>query len=224
MVTWSPLHGGLLGGMLRKLDEGTAVKSAYGRAQVALPRFRQALKAFEDLADDLGRPPAEIALAWVLSRPGVTSVVIGPRTLAHFEGPAGARPDPAGRDGALDREAVRLSGMEIIGRGFLARNHASIGDRHPRVILIAAGASSTRASSTREFERETALVRDVLARGRRDGKTVVFYSTASHAMYGCGDEAIDESMDEHSPLSPVSAFGGTSTAWSPWSRRAVPAG
>lgn len=75
--------------MLRKLDEGTAVKSAYGRAQVALPRFRQALKAFEDLADDLGRPPAEIALAWVLSRPGVTSVVIGPRTLAHFEGPCG---------------------------------------------------------------------------------------------------------------------------------------
>lgn len=50
-------------------------------------------------------------------------------------------------------------------------------------------------------------MRDVLARGRRDGKTVVFYSTASHAMYGCGDEAIDESMDEHSPLSPVSAFG-----------------
>ncbi|WP_308208109.1 aldo/keto reductase [Actinomadura madurae] len=89
VVTWSPLHGGLLGGMLRKLDEGTAVKSAYGRAQVALPRFRQALKAFEDLADDLGRPPAEIALAWVLSRPGVTSVVIGPRTLAHFEGPCG---------------------------------------------------------------------------------------------------------------------------------------
>lgn len=93
--------------------------------------------------------------------------------------------------------------MEIIGRGFLARNHAPIGHRHPRVILIAAGASSTYVSSPEAFERESALVRDVLARCRREDKTAVFFSTASHAMYGCSDEPLDEDR----PLLPAMEFG-----------------
>jgi NDP-hexose 2,3-enoyl reductase len=86
VVAWSPLHGGLLGGVLRKMTDGTAVKSAQGRAQVALPRFRAALTEFEALADELGSPPAEIALAWVLSRPGIGAAVIGPRTMEHLDG------------------------------------------------------------------------------------------------------------------------------------------
>ncbi|MEV0074159.1 MULTISPECIES: aldo/keto reductase [unclassified Amycolatopsis] len=84
VLAWSPLHGGLLGGALRKLAEGTAVKSAQGRAQVALPRLRARLTEFESYCDELDVPPAGVALAWVLSR-GVTAAVIGPRTMAHLD-------------------------------------------------------------------------------------------------------------------------------------------
>ncbi|MFC4534484.1 aldo/keto reductase [Sphaerisporangium dianthi] len=86
VLAWSPLHGGLLGGALRKLEEGTAVKTAQGRAMAALDRCRDAVAAYEKFCAELGADPAEIALRWVLSRPGVTGAVIGPRTLDHLGG------------------------------------------------------------------------------------------------------------------------------------------
>ncbi len=86
VLAWSPLHGGLLGGALRKLDDGTAVKSAQGRAVVAMATQRDTIAAYEKLCANLGVDPAEIALAWVLSRPGLTAAVIGPRTPAHLDG------------------------------------------------------------------------------------------------------------------------------------------
>jgi NDP-hexose 2,3-enoyl reductase len=86
VVAWSPLHGGLLGGVLGKTAAGTAVKSAQGRAQAALPRMRHAVERFEELCRSLGRPPADVAHSWVLSRPGVDAAVIGPRTREHLAG------------------------------------------------------------------------------------------------------------------------------------------
>jgi NDP-hexose C3-ketoreductase / dTDP-4-oxo-2-deoxy-alpha-D-pentos-2-ene 2,3-reductase len=85
-LPWSPLHGGLLGGILTKLADGTAVKSAQGRAANALEQHRPAVARYEKLCDDIGAHPAEIGLAWVLSRPGVTAPVIGPRTSAQLSG------------------------------------------------------------------------------------------------------------------------------------------
>ncbi|MDT8909767.1 aldo/keto reductase [Amycolatopsis sp. PS_44_ISF1] len=86
VFVWSPLHGGLLGGVLRKLADGTAVKSAQGRAAAALDDRRETIAAYEDLCGEIGREPAQVGLAWVLSRPGVTGVVIGPRTEEHVDG------------------------------------------------------------------------------------------------------------------------------------------
>ncbi|MFG3440064.1 aldo/keto reductase [Nonomuraea sp. NPDC047897] len=85
LLAWSPLHGGLLGGALRKLEEGTAVKTARGRAIVALDKHGETVAAYEKFCHEIGMRPAIVALAWVLSRPGVTSAVIGPRTLAHLD-------------------------------------------------------------------------------------------------------------------------------------------
>ena len=81
----SPLHGGLLGGGLRKLAEGTAVKTAQGRAQVALETRHREVAAFEDLCGEFGVDPAVLAQAWLLARPGVNGVVIGPRTMDHLD-------------------------------------------------------------------------------------------------------------------------------------------
>ncbi|MFJ2163678.1 MULTISPECIES: aldo/keto reductase [unclassified Streptomyces] len=85
VLAWSPLHGGLLGGALRKLADGTAVKTAQGRAMEALDGHRSALAAYEKLCAELGEPPARVGLAWVMSRPGVTAPVIGPRTVEQLD-------------------------------------------------------------------------------------------------------------------------------------------
>lgn len=86
VLPWSPLHGGLLSGALRKLAAGEAVKTAQGRAQVAMPRFADAIGAYEKLCERHGLDPAEVGLAWVMRQPGVTAPVIGPRTQAQLLG------------------------------------------------------------------------------------------------------------------------------------------
>lgn len=86
LFVWSPLHGGLLGGVLRKMQTNSAVKSAQGRALEALDAQHDTIEAYEKLCADCGLDPAVVGMAWTLSRPGVTGVVIGPRTEQHIEG------------------------------------------------------------------------------------------------------------------------------------------
>ncbi|MFC6090014.1 aldo/keto reductase [Saccharothrix lopnurensis] len=94
VLVWSPLHGGLLSGVLAKMADGTAVKSAQGRAAAALDEHRDVVERFERLCAEHGRPPAEVGLAWTLARPGVTSLVIGPRHPAHLKGALAALREP----------------------------------------------------------------------------------------------------------------------------------
>ncbi len=77
IIPWSPLHGGLLGGVIRKQNEG--VRRLEGRAKDTLEKQRDQVQAYEDLAGELGTEPGELALAWLLSRPAVTAPIIGPR-------------------------------------------------------------------------------------------------------------------------------------------------
>ncbi|MER5460352.1 aldo/keto reductase [Streptomyces sp. NPDC002668] len=82
VIPWSPLHGGLLGGVIRKEREGGAARSASGRSADALANteVRAQIQAYEDLLDKHGLEPGEVALAWLLSRPGITGPIVGPRT------------------------------------------------------------------------------------------------------------------------------------------------
>jgi NDP-hexose 2,3-enoyl reductase len=86
IIPWSPLHGGLLSGALRKLREGTAGRTSSGRASEDLERHREAIEEYEKLSADLGEDPTNVALAWLLSRPGVTAPIIGPRTMDQLDG------------------------------------------------------------------------------------------------------------------------------------------
>ncbi|MCJ1680435.1 aldo/keto reductase [Streptomyces sp. APSN-46.1] len=79
LMPWSPLHSGLLGGVLRKEREG--VRRTVARAAAALVAKRDAIQAYEDLAAEIGHEPGDIALAWLLAQPAVTAPVVGPRTL-----------------------------------------------------------------------------------------------------------------------------------------------
>ena len=87
IIPWSPLQGGLLSGALRKMREGSAGRTTSGRAAEGLEENRAAVEEFEKLAAGLGEDPANVALAWLLSRPGVTAPIIGPRTMEQLDGP-----------------------------------------------------------------------------------------------------------------------------------------
>ncbi|MFE9389668.1 aldo/keto reductase [Streptomyces sp. NPDC006784] len=88
VIPWSPLHGGLLGGALRKEREGGGSgRTASGRAATMLadPAVRTQLEAYENLVAEHGLEPGEVALAWLLSRPGVTGPIVGPRTAEQLD-------------------------------------------------------------------------------------------------------------------------------------------
>jgi len=83
VIPWSPLQGGLLGGVLKKEREGRRRLS--GRAQETLERNRQQIEAYEHLCDEIGEEPGSVALAWLLHQDGVTGPIIGPRTAGQLE-------------------------------------------------------------------------------------------------------------------------------------------
>ena len=84
LLTYSPLDGGLLAGILKKSQKGGR------REKPSLPirdeKFYSRIEAYEAFCDQAGLSPADVALAWVLHNPAVTSPIVGPRTLEHLKG------------------------------------------------------------------------------------------------------------------------------------------
>jgi len=77
VITWSPLAGGLLAG--RATEPGGRRQS--GDAQKAAAARSDQLDRFTALGGELGLSPSAVALAWLLHQPGITSTIIGPRSL-----------------------------------------------------------------------------------------------------------------------------------------------
>lgn len=80
IIPWSPLGGGMLGGALKKHDEGR-------RSHMVdrIEQNRDKLQAYEDLCAEIGESPANVALAWLLEQIAVTAPIIGPRTVGQFQ-------------------------------------------------------------------------------------------------------------------------------------------
>lgn len=83
MIPWSPLSGGILGGVLGTTD--TARRQS-PQAVKRIERLRPKLERWEALCATLGEEPAAVALTWLLHQDGVTCPIIGPRTMAQFDG------------------------------------------------------------------------------------------------------------------------------------------
>jgi aryl-alcohol dehydrogenase-like predicted oxidoreductase len=82
VIPYSPLFGGLLAGVSRRVAEGR------GLTDEQAGRYRKhetQVKAYEEFCDNLGERPADVALAWMLANPVVTSPIIGPRTVAQLD-------------------------------------------------------------------------------------------------------------------------------------------
>jgi aryl-alcohol dehydrogenase-like predicted oxidoreductase len=82
LIPWSPLGGGLLGGALEKLDTGRRTDEQFAKQ---VDEKRERLERYEALCKELGHPPGEVAIAWLLHNPIVTAPIIGPRTMEQLE-------------------------------------------------------------------------------------------------------------------------------------------
>jgi len=90
ILTYSPLSGGWLSGNWTADSSPTspARQRLAKRFDMALPENQHKLQAVEQLAqvaDDAGLTLIELAIAFVVNHPGVTSAIIGPRTLEQLE-------------------------------------------------------------------------------------------------------------------------------------------
>lgn len=86
ILPYSPLHFGALSGALRKQRDGVAGRTVLHAPDRVEPH-RLALEGFEVMCGELGEEPTTVALAWLLSRPGVTAPVIGPRAPEQLDLP-----------------------------------------------------------------------------------------------------------------------------------------
>jgi aryl-alcohol dehydrogenase-like predicted oxidoreductase len=87
LLAWSPLAGGLLSGKFDLEHPGPAGarRSRFDFPPVDRPRVARVLEAMRRTSAETGASVARIALAWLLTRPFVTSVIVGARTLDQLE-------------------------------------------------------------------------------------------------------------------------------------------
>ena len=88
VTPWSPLARGMLAGSRKKLgDDSTARSESDGLDQILYdqPSDWEVVEAVKKVAEARGAKPAQVALAWLLSRPGVTAPIVGATKLAHLE-------------------------------------------------------------------------------------------------------------------------------------------
>jgi voltage-dependent potassium channel beta subunit len=92
MVTWSPLASGLLSG---KYDEGLPEGARLWRSENLRNQYltddnRERVRKFKAIADELGVTRAQLAIAWCLVQPGVSSVITGATRLEQLKANLGA--------------------------------------------------------------------------------------------------------------------------------------
>jgi aryl-alcohol dehydrogenase-like predicted oxidoreductase len=95
-IAWGPLGGGWLSGRWRKgtteMESSRADRIPH-RYDLSKPANQRKLDATEDLAllaEEAGLSLIHMALAFVANHPGITSPIIGPRTMEHLESQIGA--------------------------------------------------------------------------------------------------------------------------------------
>lgn len=93
LLAWSPLNRGMLGGILAREREGslpenfngTSVTGPTRGSSAMLDEYRDRLERYESLSAELGATPAQLALAWLTSQPGVASAIIGPANVDQLD-------------------------------------------------------------------------------------------------------------------------------------------
>jgi aryl-alcohol dehydrogenase-like predicted oxidoreductase len=89
VIPWSPLARGLLAGTRASVQDRTATTRAasdtYAHDLYGGPGDEEIIAAVRTVAEERAITPAEVALAWLLSKPGVTAPIVGATKLRHLD-------------------------------------------------------------------------------------------------------------------------------------------
>ena len=85
LIPYSPLHAGLLTGVLEAEAQGRLSTDQLPRVDT----HRAQLEAYEDLCREVGAKPAHVALAWLLSNPVVSATIVGAMTIQELHADLG---------------------------------------------------------------------------------------------------------------------------------------
>jgi aryl-alcohol dehydrogenase-like predicted oxidoreductase len=87
IMVWSPLAGGLLSGKFSRDGKGPegARRTTFDFPVVDKDRAFRCVDAMRPIAERLHASVAQVALAWLLSRPGVTTVILGAKNTAQLD-------------------------------------------------------------------------------------------------------------------------------------------
>lgn len=84
-MVWSPLAQGLLTGRFRKGAQTDSVRAARGLKHLGDERRLDTVEQLIPVAREAGMPLTHLAMAFAIAHPGVTSAIIGPRTMEHLD-------------------------------------------------------------------------------------------------------------------------------------------
>jgi aryl-alcohol dehydrogenase-like predicted oxidoreductase len=118
LIPWSPLARGLLAGNRERGGERKTVRSrndAFGDGLYTEADF-DVVDAVREVAQERGVPAAQVALAWLLGRPGVTAPIVGATKLTHMD-------DAIAAEG-LELDEKEVERMEAPYRPHAVRGHS----------------------------------------------------------------------------------------------------
>jgi aryl-alcohol dehydrogenase (NADP+) len=85
-LVWSPLSKGMLTGRYRKGQAlPDSIRARYFPRQMSDERSLDAVEQLIPLAEEAGLSLTHMAIAFVMAHPGVTSAILGPRTMQHLD-------------------------------------------------------------------------------------------------------------------------------------------
>jgi aryl-alcohol dehydrogenase-like predicted oxidoreductase len=88
VLPWSPLARGFLTGTRTRGGERRTTRAetdSYADELYGRPEDFDVVERLAEVAAERGAPPAQVALAWLLHKPGVTAPIVGATKLAHLE-------------------------------------------------------------------------------------------------------------------------------------------
>jgi 1-deoxyxylulose-5-phosphate synthase len=113
VLPWSPLARGWLAGTRTRDGQRLTVRAANDENQIPERDF-DVIDRLQAVAEGRGAPSAQVALAWLLARPGVTAPIVGATKVAHIED-------------ALAAEELELTPAEVARLDELYEPHAVFG-------------------------------------------------------------------------------------------------
>ena len=112
LLIWSPLAGGLLSGKYRRGEaapEGSRLAGEWNEPPIYdEDKLYDTIESLVAVAEDRGVSPAQVAIAWLLTRPGISTVIIAARTETQLEDNLAAA--------SLELSADEIARLEAVSR------------------------------------------------------------------------------------------------------------